>query len=272
VDHETRRLRGAAFDAVADVYDRTRPTYPDRAVDWLLGSKPCTVLELGAGTGKLTGSLLANGHHVVATDPSPVMLARLRGHYHNTGSVPARAEHLPFRSLSFDAVVVAQAFHWFDPAQALPEISRVLRPQGTFAMVWNSRDESVPWVRRLGTVIGGQDSLDEIDRHVTSVDSSGLFAPVERERFRFWQQLDREGLRGLVESRSNVALLGSAERERVMAGVEALYAEYGRGHDGMRLPYITQCFRTHRTSPAPPEPNPPQESPDSDGDLLFDFR
>ncbi len=272
MDDETRRLRGAAFEAIADVYERSRPTYPGPAVGWLVGAAPVRVLELGAGTGKMTRSLAVHGHRVVATDPSAAMLAQLRRRHLGTEALPARAERLPFRSQSFDTVVVAQAYHWFDPALALPEISRVLRPQGTFAMVWNSRDESVPWVRRFGRVIGSHDSVDEIDEHVTTVDESGLFAPLERERFRFWQSLDRDGLRDLVASRSHVALLGADERSRLMSEVEALYDEYGRGHDGMRLPYITQCFRTHRTSPVPPEPSPPQESPDSDGDLLFDFR
>jgi len=271
VDDETRRLRGAAFEAVADVYERSRPTYPDPAVDWLVGAAPVRVLELGAGTGKLTGSLLARGHTVVATDPSGAMLAQLRRNHPDSESLPARAEQLPFRSLSFDAVVVAQAFHWFDPVAALPEISRVLRPQGTFALVWNLRDESVPWVRRLGTAIGS-DRADWVEVDLEAVDTSGLFAPVERQRFRFWQQLDRDGLLGLVESRSHIAVLGGDERARVMTAVEALYDEYGRGHDGMRLPYVTHCLRTRRTTPAPPEQEPPQESPDAEGDLLFDFR
>ncbi len=271
MDDDTRRLRGAAFQAMADVYERTRPTYPDQAVDWLAGNTPVRVLELGAGTGKLTGSLRARDHDVVATDPSTAMLAQLRRRHPGTPALPARAEQLPFRSHSFDAVVVAQAFHWFDPALALPEISRVLRPQGTFALVWNLRDESVPWVRRLGAVIGSE-RASWVDDDVTAVDASGLFAPLDRKRFRFWQQLDRDGLLGLVESRSHVAVLGGDERSRVMTAVEALYDEYGRGHDGMRLPYVTHCLRTRRTTPAPPEQEPPQESPDAEGNLLFDFR
>lgn len=272
MDDQTRRLGGAAFHAVADVYEQTRPTYPDGAVDWLVGAERLRVLEIGAGTGKLTGSLLARGHHVVATDPSAAMLARLTNRLPRAEVTLAAAEQLPFRGQSFDAVVVAQAYHWFDPALALPEISRVLRPRGTFALVWNLRDESVPWVRRLGRVIGQQDRADRVDDDVSSIGAAGLFAPLERERFRFWQQLDRDSLRGLVQSRSNVAMLGADERARVMGAVEALYDEYGRGHDGMRLPYVTHCFRTQRTTPAPPDPEPPQESPDAGGDLLFDFR
>lgn len=271
MDDETRRARGGAFEAVADVYERSRPTYPDAAVGWLVGDTPTRVLELGAGTGKLTGSLVARRHQVVATEPSESMLAQLCRRHPGAHSMSARAENLPFRSQSFDAVVVAQAYHWFDPVPSLPEISRVLRPQGTFALVWNMRDERVPWVRRLGLVIGSQDRADMVDEDLATIETSGLFAPLERESFRFWQQLDRDGLRGLVESRSHVALLGADERGQVMAGVEALYDEYGRGHDGMRLPYVTHCFRTHRTAPAP-RAEPPQESPDADGDLLFDFR
>lgn len=259
------------------MYERTRPTYPEPAVDWLLGTEPVRVLELGAGTGKLTRSLVARGHTVVATEPSAPMLAELIRTGLPVRTAVAAAEHLPFAAQSFDAVVAAQSFHWFDPVQALPEIARVLRAHGTLAVVWNLRDGSVPWVRRLTALLRSSET-DATGRTaeaaepatMTAVEASPLFGEVESTRHRFWQQLDLQGLLGLVQSRSNVALLGGDERRELIRRVEALYEEYGRDRQGMRLPYVTSSFRT--TAVLPPEPAPDPPGGTGDGDLLFDFR
>jgi ubiquinone/menaquinone biosynthesis C-methylase UbiE len=268
VDDDTRRARGAAFSAVADVYERTRPTYPDAAVEWLVGPQPKRVLELGAGTGKLTRSLVARGHTVVATDPSPQMLQKLVSVGLPVRTAVAAAEKLPFAAQSFDVVVVAHAFHWFDPALALPEVARVLRSQGTLAVVWNLRDDSVPWVRRLSALLHG--SRIEYETAVSDLRQSPLFEDLESTRHRFWQQLDLDGLLGLVQSRSNVALFDDEQRRELFRRVEALYAEYGRSRQGMRLPYVTHSFRTRLLPPSKPEPDPPGGN--DDGNLLFDFR
>lgn len=268
MDDDTRRVRGAAFSAVADVYERTRPTYPDAAVEWLVGPEPRRVLELGAGTGKLTRSLAAQGHTVVATDPSQQMLDELLRAGLPVRTAVAGAERLPFAAQSFDAVVVAHAFHWFDPALALPEVARVLRPQGTLSVVWNLRDNTVPWVRRLSALLQG--SGIDYESAVGAIRQSPLFGDLESTRHRFWHLLDLDGLLGLVQSRSSVALLGGDERRELLRQVEALYAEYGRSQQGMRLPYVTHSFRTRALPPAQPEPDPPGGN--DDGNLLFDFR
>lgn len=270
MDEQTRRARGTAFSAVADVYQRTRPGYPDEAVAWMLGEGPLRVLELGAGTGKLTRSLVALGHTVVATDPSTAMLAELTRSQVGAAvkTTVTRAEQLPFAAQSFDAVVAGQAFHWFDADAVLPEVARVLRPEGTLGLVWNLRDESVPWVRRLSALMPGS-STDE-PNSVEAVERSELFGDVEASRHRFWQLLDLDGLLGLVQSRSAVALLGADERRELMRRVEELYAEYGRSRQGMRLPYLTTCYRARALRPPAPPPAPPGGT--DDDDLLFDFR
>ncbi|MGI8612380.1 MAG: class I SAM-dependent methyltransferase [Nocardioidaceae bacterium] len=267
MDERTRRELGGVFGSVADVYDRNRPGYPDPAVEWLLGSAPLDVLELGAGTGKLTRSLVTPGHRVTASDPAGAMLSHVSRHAPSARLVRTRAEQLPFRAQSFDAVVVAQAFHWFDHEIALPEIARVLRPAGTLALVWNMRDESVPWVHRLTTILGEEPFGSEIEEDVYRASASGLFGAPESKRFRFWQHLDRPGLLGLVASRSYVAAMDTAARDRLLARVGALYDEYERGPDGMRLPYLAHCFRTRKAADAAGETEPP-----GGGDLLFDFR
>jgi len=270
VDDDTRRSRGAAFSAVADDYERSRPGYPDAAVEWMVGTQPLRVLELGAGTGKLTRSLVARRHSVVATDPSAAMLDRLVGAGLPVETAVAGAEQLPFADSSVDAVVAAQAFHWFDASVALPEIVRVLRPAGTFAVVWNLRDESVPWVRKLTALLRTRPGeLVE----VATIEASPLFTEVESARHRFWQQLDRAGLHALVQSRSSVALLGGDERLELVRQVDALYSEYAHGSQGLRLPYVTHSFRTSAVPKPKPDPAPASDgAAEDDGEVLFQFR
>jgi SAM-dependent methyltransferase len=260
-----------SFGGVADAYDRARPSYPDDASRWLVGTNPKTVLELGAGTGKLTASLQALGHRVVATDALAPMLAHLRSRVPGALPVQAVAEQIPLPARSVDVVVSAQAYHWFDLGRALPEIARVLRPGGTIALVWNEPDERIPWVRRLEQIIGTQHA--DVDP-TQSLLGSHLFGYVEQERFRVWQDLDRERLRDLAASRSSIATLDDAERERALQRVDSLYDEYGRGADGMRLPYLTRCWRAVVRPQSVEEPvTERRDDPGDDTDsLLIDFQ
>jgi ubiquinone/menaquinone biosynthesis C-methylase UbiE len=271
-----------SFGAVADAYDRGRPTYPREAAAWLTADAPVSVLELGAGTGKLTEQLVALGHDVHATDPDAAMLARLSDRLPEVRTSQASAEEIPAGDRSFDVVVCAQAFHWFDLDKALPEIARVLKAGGLLSLVWNQRDERVPWVRRLGTIIGTQDQLRE---PAAALERSALFGEVEETEFRFRQHLDQHTIKDLVLSRSNIATLPPEQREAKIAEVVALYTEYGRGMDGMQLPYAARCFRTRvldrpasysgtaETSSLPEETQPVQTSDGADTDmLLIDFR
>jgi len=268
---------GLSFGAVADAYARARPTYPGKAAAWLVGAEHAHVLELGAGTGLLTEQLRTQGHRVLATDPSEPMLRHLTRRLPGTPAVLSSAERIPMRARSVDAVVAAQAFHWFDLDRTLPEVARVLRPGGHLGLVWNRRDERIPWVRRLGELIGLQDQQHD---PTNALLSSHLFGFVETATFRFWQPLDRSRLRDLVLSRSNVALMAAQEQESLLRKVDDLYAEYGRGHDGMLLPYVTHCFKAVVRPPALVDRGGPSsdEQPgdrDDGGDadaLLIDFR
>jgi len=246
--------QGRVFGKVAESYDRGRPTYPREAVEWLVGTTPRSVLELGAGTGKLTSTLVALGHDVHATEPDEAMLAVLRRNLPDVRSSVGSAERIPAPDLSYDVVVVGQAFHWFDPERALQEISRVLNPGGTLALAWNQRDESIPWVRKLGRII---------DRPVESVDpsesllDSGCFEGVEHAAYSFWQTIDRANVVDLVLSRSNVAALSDEEREAKRREVLAFYDDYGRGMDGMQLPYTCLAYRARVIPQVPARPAPP---------------
>ena len=229
-----------SFGSVAEAYERGRPSYPRAAAAWLAGTAPATVLELGAGTGKLTAELVALGHDVHATDPDPEMLAVLARRLPDVRRSVAAAEEIPVPDRSVDVVVCAQSFHWFDLERALPEIARVLRRGGRLSLVWNQRDERIPWVRRLGALIGSQDQRRQPAEPVVQ---SALFGFVEDETFRFWQTVDRVSIKDLVLSRSNVAVLDEEARAAKLAEVLAFYDDYGRGMDGMQLPYVAHCFR-----------------------------
>lgn len=235
--------RSRSFDRVADAYDRGRPSYPREAAAWLTGdgTGPKDVLELGAGTGKLTEQLTALGHRVTATDPSATMLHRLRHRAPAAHPVVGTAEQIPVAPRSVDAVVAAQAFHWFDALRTVPEVVRVLRPGGVLGLIWNERDERIPWVRRLGRVIG--DHVGQGPDPARLLDDSGLFETVQRSTFRFWQPLSREALLDVVASRSTVATLPEADRARVRTETEALYDEYATNRDGLLLPYLTVAYR-----------------------------
>ena len=239
------RARGpyTAFAEVADAYERARPGYPDDAVRWLVGDEPLDVIDLGAGTGKLTRSLVALGHRVTAVEPLPEMRAQLEAAVPVTPALAGAAESLPLPDASADVVTSAQAFHWFDHARALPEITRVLRPSGRLALVWNSRDDRDPWMARLSGIIGNE-TVEESDV-ATILDASRLFESAATAEFSFTQTLDREGLLDLVRSRSYCAKLALDDREPILAAVGALYDETAE-RDRVRLDYVTECFRARR--------------------------
>lgn len=268
--YDARRAR--SFDQVVNAYARARPSYPVDAVKWLTGPGRLRVLELGAGTGKLTRQLVELGHNVTATDPSEVMLRRLVEHAPGARPVVGAAEMIPAASRSVEVVLAAQAFHWFDAERALPETARVLGPRGVLGLVWNMRDERVPWVRRLGAILGEESGADPDPAQ--AVDDSGLFETVQRATFRFWQPMTRQLLRDLVASRSAIAVLPALEQEAVFAQVDELYDAYGRGHDGMLLPYRTRAYRTVVLPWAIREQSAPAVKPVDMGtdSLLIDFR
>ena len=229
-----------SFGSVAEAYDRGRPAYPIEAVTWLVAGEAKVVLELGAGTGKLTRQLVDQGHAVFATEPDEAMLEVLRRRVPEVSAKVAAAEEIPANDHSVDVVVVAQAFHWFDHDRALPEIARVLRASGHVALVWNLFDQRIPWVRRLVEAMGG--AHERVDSSEI-LGASDLFEDVEHTSYTHWHDVNRDTLVDIVASRSSIASLPEAEREARLDAVRALYDDYGRGHDGMQLPYVAECFR-----------------------------
>ncbi len=239
--------RAASFGGVADAYERARPGYPDDAVGWLAGAEPCDVVDLGAGTGKLTRSLVALGHRVTAVEPLEEMLAQLRHAVPGATSARGSAEEIPLPDGSADVVTCAQAFHWFDREVALREMARVLRPGGRLALVWNTRDDSQGWVAELTDTVIGRSEFREggVVAATASIDETGLYGPVERASFAHVQLLRRSELIELVRSRSQCAVLSEDERRPVLDHVGALFDAHSR--DGvLAMPYVTECFRAVR--------------------------
>lgn len=225
----------ASFGSAADTYERGRPPYPESALDFLLPPGTPKVLDLGAGTGKLTRQIRARGLEVVAVDPSEGMLGELRRAVPEVDAHVGSAESIPLPDASVDVVLVAQAWHWIDPARAVPEIARVLTPGGRLGLIWNLRDERTDWVQRLGTIIGREERRD--------VTMGSPFGPVESATFGWAHSVRPAELLDLVASRSRVILLPKDERAAVLAQVRQLTATHPAllGRDVYALPYLTQC-------------------------------
>lgn len=239
-DSATSATAALCFGNVAEAYDRGQPGYPREAAAWLTGEQPLSVLELGAGTGKLTEHLVALGHDVHATDPDPRMLERLADRLPELRVSQTSAEEIPAADATFDLVIAANAYEWFDHDRALPEIARVLKRGGSLAIVRNIRDERIPWVKRLGNLIG---------RHTTgtgvgeALETSPYFGPVDEASFKQWQVIQRASVQDLVRSLAEVAGLEHTGQDSRIREVLAFYDDFGRGMDGMQLPYVTECFR-----------------------------
>jgi SAM-dependent methyltransferase len=220
----TRAERASSFARVADEYERGRPGYPREAIEWLLGAGSLDVLDLGAGTGKLSSALLDAGHRVVAVEPLEEMLTILTARLPQAQALRGTAEQLPLADASVDAVTVGAAFHWFNQPIALAEIARVLREPGVFGLLGNAFEPSVPWVARVREILGPP----AIERrgHWPSVEDLGKrFVDVQDREFSHEQQTDQAGLRDLAVSRSNVALMPAAQRETVLAKLDLLWQQ-----------------------------------------------
>jgi SAM-dependent methyltransferase len=255
--------RAASFRSGATNYAAVRPTYPDAAVEFLLGAAPPAptppapamppapstprVLDLAAGTGKLTASLVARGLDVVAVDPSAAMIAELAASLPDVETHLATAEEIPLPAASVDAVVVGQAWHWFDEPAASAETARILRHGGTLGVVWNDRDTSRDWVARFGEILHRGDQLEPMaDRVAPRLGPQ--YDDVEHGAFPWTDWIATASLRPLAASRSYLLTLPDDEREELLAAVDKLVATHPdlAGRDRVALPYVAHAYRARR--------------------------
>jgi ubiquinone/menaquinone biosynthesis C-methylase UbiE len=244
---ESRRTSWTEAE-IAVAYDRGRPSYPAEAVRFALeplrGRPDLRALDVGAGTGKLTQVLCAAGVPTVAVEPAPGMLKVLKHAVSRAQVLAGSAEELPLPDAAVDLVAVGQAFHWFDPDRALPEMARVLRPGGRLALFYNSRDDSVAWVSALADLVG--DHADHAGAHrEQDPEVLGRFVPEQLGRFRHEQELDADGLAELVGSRSYVIRMAPDERAELLNRVRTLARTHPQlvGRQHFFMPYVTSVQR-----------------------------
>jgi ubiquinone/menaquinone biosynthesis C-methylase UbiE len=250
-----KAARARSFGGVADIYDRGRPGWPAAAIDWLLGPAPLDVLDLGAGTGKLTAALLAAGHRVTALEPSAGMREVLAGSVDAGGAstlavVDGRAEAIPLADESVDAVVAGSAFHWFDREPTLAEIGRVLRPPGVFGLLDNRYDTSIEWQRRLRKV-SSAGMIYRGDHWPRQPELRERFAAVEDRTFAHRMEVDPRMLRDYLASLSWVATMEPAERDAHLAAIDEFWASEPelRGRDSATLVWRTPVRRARALLP-----------------------
>lgn len=244
---EARRRRASAFGAVADTYARVRPGYPAEAIAWLLPEGARRILDVGAGTGALTAALVALGLTVVAVEPDPDMRRVLEERVPGAEVRAGRAEDLPLEDGEVDAVLGGQMWHWVEAATGTAEVARVLRPGGSFGLVWNLRDERVAWMAALGAIVHGEDVATGIDGRVVLPDDAPFDAPAVRQ-FPWRHKLRPADLVDLMATRSHVQVLAEDDRRRVLARVAELSSSHPAlaGRPVVEVPYVTTCFRAVR--------------------------
>jgi SAM-dependent methyltransferase len=243
--------RRLTFGAHADAYERARPAWPEEAARWLVPEDAELVVELGAGTGKLTRAVAALGVRVVAVEPDPRMLAVSRGL--DLDGVEGTAEAIPLGSGEADVVVAGSSLHWFELDHALPEIHRVLRPDGRLAFGWNHRDVRHPTIAAMSEVIyasrpSRQTSGWQRRDWPAAVTAGGLFGDVEYALFEHVHELPREALEDHLLSYSGLAALSEDEHRRVLAEVGEILDADSALHDGdlLRLPFVVDAYRAAR--------------------------
>jgi len=242
-----------SFGGAAATYERGRPPYPPEALDWLLPPGARRVLDLGAGTGKLTRELVGRGLDVVAVEPLDGMRAELSRVLPDTPVLDGSAEHIPLPDGSVDAVLVAQAWHWVEPARAAPEVARVLAPGGPLGLLWNERDARESWVTELNRIVDESGSKMAADAMRAGNDHDRPrvgppFGPLELHQVPWVHDTTGPELVDMIASRSYVILLPEDKREALLASVRRLTETDPAlaGRTQIPLPYVTWCWRTRR--------------------------
>jgi SAM-dependent methyltransferase len=248
----------SSFGAAATAYAEHRPDYARAAVRWALEPAPGPrVLDLGAGTGKLTATLVALGAEVTAVEPDPAMLAELRRILPGVEALPGSAESIPLPDASVDAVLAGNAMHWFDMAVAGPEIARVLAPGGILAGLWNALDDRVDGIAELARVsgseaIGPRDTpaawrAETTDMHLPRTGTAARFGSPEQAEFPHGQRRGADSLVATLATRAGMLVMPDQERAARLGRIRAFLATRPETADGdFTLPMVTCGLRVRR--------------------------
>jgi SAM-dependent methyltransferase len=258
MDHDERALHASSFGTAAVAYAEHRPDYAQDAVHWALEAAPGPrVLDLGAGTGKLTATLVAMGIDVIAVEPDPAMLAELRHALPGVRALAGSAEAIPLPDGSVEAVLAGNAMHWFDMAAAGPEIARVLTPGGVLAGLWNVLDDEVDWIPGLAeaggsAAIGPRDTPAEwraatAGLHLPKTGASPRFGSPEQAGFAHGQLRTADSLVATLATRAGVLVMPTPEREALLDRIRGYLASRPETAEGeFTLPMLTSVLRVRR--------------------------
>jgi SAM-dependent methyltransferase len=241
--------RSRSFGAVAAAYARYRPGYPAAALDWALApTRGCEVLDLGAGTGKVTEALLRRrGVRVTAVDPDPAMLAQFRTDFPTVTAYEGTAERIPLPAAAVDAVVVGTAWHWFDRALAEPEIGRVLRPGGVLVVLWNGDDDTVEWVRGYQRALHPEENAPIGTTLADARPRDPAFGASETRRFANPVPTTIDAFVETVATHSWALIADPRQRDASLARMRAYLAARPETSPGaFTLPMVTDVVRTLR--------------------------
>lgn len=238
--------RSRSFESVAADYERHRPEYPVEAVGWAaeqLGLGPGRrVVDVGAGTGKLTRGLVAAGFEVVAVEPGGPMVAQLRAAVPEADAYEAPAEAIPLADEAVDAAFAGQAYHWFDRERALPELHRVIAAGGGLALLWNWWDERDPLQRDLGELVGYAGHVPYLDEELPD---EPWFRELGRTVVESVQESSPDAVVGYLSTVSGFLVMEPAEQEAHLRAVREIASRYG---ERFSLPRLTYVFAFARLS------------------------
>jgi SAM-dependent methyltransferase len=258
VEEDERLRHSSSFGAAATAYAEHRPGYALAAVRWAIEAAPgVRVLDLGAGTGKLTATLVAMGVDVTAVEPDIAMLTELRRTLPDVRALLGGAEAIPMPDSSVDAVLAGNAMHWFDMDTAGPEIARVLAPGGLLVGLWNVVDDGVEWVAELAQVsgsaaIGPRDTpanwrAETAGMHLPNAGMTARFDSLEQAEFPHGQRRTADSLVATLATRAGMLVMPEQERELTLRRIRAFLAGRAETSDGeFTLPMLTCVLRARR--------------------------
>jgi SAM-dependent methyltransferase len=245
--------RALSFGAVAEEYDRYRPAPPQAALDWLLPVRIGVALDVGAGTGALTRVLLARAEEVTAIEPDSRMHSVIARRLPQVRLLEGRAESLPLPDASVDAVLISSAWHWMDPQWAVPEVARVLRSGGVFAIIWNGLDQEAPLGAALRQAARGGAARPRAaspahrPEHIF-LPKAAPFARPEIRTVKWLWHTSPQRLAGLMGTYSWVITLPARERKEVLDRVTQFVATQPQfvGRKGITVPAACHCWKALR--------------------------